>query len=209
MDHVLVSVFKQDRVFCFHRHRGTIVIDRFDTGKQGRVKIDAVIMSGQLRADFRVDSIEIVIRVRSGQLEKHQRHTAEHAAGFLQRQDRVVESGCVWIRGYRCNFGSLDRHALFKGRNVIVFADLSEIRRMERQGACFSKIACALRDSGSLSSGFCNSVHGLSCGRSAAGQKGCNCGCGQNLGLHNLSVSHVNAQSPAKKQACDQLRVTS
>ena len=184
MDHAVIGVFEQRRVFGRHRHRGTVVIHCLHPREEFGVEDDRVAMRGQLGADFGVDFVEPVGGVRPGHGEEHARHAAEHAARLFQRHDGVFHRRRGGVVDDRLDFGLLDGHALLERGDVIVFGDLREIGRLERQRAVRGEIARAARDRGGVGAGCGHGVEVFPICGGATGEQCCGCDGGQNLGLH-------------------------
>ena len=146
LDHAFIGVFEQLRVLDRHAHRRAIVVNGLHALEQRGVQRDRVVMGGQLGADLGVDGVQPIGRVRAGQRVEHVLHAVEHPPALFQGDDGILERRSRRIVDDRPNLGLLDRHALFEGRDIILFRNFREIGRAERQGAVRSEIAGAFRN---------------------------------------------------------------
>ena len=201
MNHAFIGVFEQLGVFARHRHCGAIVIHGFHPGEELGVERDGIGMCGQLGADLRIDLVQPVGRVRSGQGEEDGGDAAQHPARLFERNDRVGECRRFGVVDDGIDFSLVDRHALLERGDVIVFGNLAEIGRVERQGAVGREISGSLRYVCARGVGVC---HGFDFSARSGGASAKKCGCcngGQDLGLHVVPLMIVRHAEPGRGNA--------
>ena len=132
---LLVVALGEAAVFRVRGERITRVVDRLDAGEQLGIEEDLVLVLGELGRDLGLDLLQRFAGVRAGQVVEHLAGAVEHDAAALHRHQGVVERRGLGVVGDRADLGEVLLHAFFEGRQVVLVADLREVRRQQRQGA--------------------------------------------------------------------------
>ncbi len=115
--------------------RGARGVDRLDAREQLGVEVDRVLMLRQFGGLGLLHLVEHVVGIGLDDAEEGLRYAIEHAARFLERDDRVVERGCGGVVRDRTDLDQIGRHRLLEARLIVAVLDDVEARRLEGQRA--------------------------------------------------------------------------
>ena len=114
-------------------------LERVDALEQSLVQIGLAAVTRELRRDFALDRLQLVIRVGANQVEKNAGHSVEAAAAALQRVNRIGEGRRLGIGGDRVDLRSRLLKRRVEGRRELARLEAVERRRLEWPGPGFEK----------------------------------------------------------------------
>ncbi len=135
MHELLVIVLDQAQRFGVQFERAALLIDGFDPMVELTVKINGVVVRGQLGSLGLLYLLQTGVGICAGDRIEHGRHAIEQAAAFLQRDQGVLKGWRIGVIYDRPHFLELLRHTGLDRRLVIAVLDLVEGRRLKRQSA--------------------------------------------------------------------------